>query len=65
MLAERDSGNEPEITIAEIHAATSAHKEGIQLQELRKQTKDDHAYQQLHHYILNGFPEHCKQLPQD
>ncbi len=65
MLAERDSNNNLETTIAEIRAISSGQQESTWLQDLRKHAQQDHEYQQLHHYISNGFPEHRTQLPDE
>ena len=35
----------------------------MRLQYLRQITEQDHEYQQLLHYIRNGFPDHRSQLP--
>ena len=63
MLAERDTSNNPEITIAEIRAL--GQKENIRLQGVHKHAELDHEYEQLRHYIHNGFPEHRAQLPDE
>ena len=37
----------------------------LRLQDLRKHTEEDHTYQQLLHYIRDGFPDHRSQLPDE
>ncbi len=65
MLAERDFNDNPAPTIAEIRVISSEQQESVRLQDLRKLAGQDHEYQQLHHYVLNGFPEHRNQLPDE
>ena len=65
MLAERDIDNNPVYTPTEVRAIMSEHQENIQLQDLRKQAEEDSEYQQLRQYILNGFPDHRSQLPDE
>ena len=60
---ERDPGNEPEVTIADIRAM-SCSQESLQLHELHRHAEEDCCLQQLRHYILAGFPEHSSQLPE-
>ena len=60
---ERDPGNEPEVTIADIRAM-SCSQESLRLHELRRHAEEDCCLQQLRHYILAGFPEHRSQLPE-
>ena len=61
--AERDLGNEPEVTIADIRAM-SCSQESLRLHELRRHAEEDCCLQQLRHYVLAGFPEHRSQLPE-
>ena len=61
--AERDPGNEPEVTIADIRAM-SCSQESLRLHELRRHAEEDCCLQQLRHYVLAGFPEHRSQLPE-
>ena len=58
MLIECDDTSSPETTIAEIRAIISKQQESVRLQDLRKHGE----YQQLTHYIRNGFPEHWNQM---
>ena len=64
MLAEQDS-DEVETSIAAIRAVVSSPHESLRLQDLRKHTEEDHTYQQLLHYIRDGFPDHRSQLPDE
>ena len=41
------------------------HQENVRLQDLCKQAEEDSEYQQLRQYILNGFPDHRSQLPDE
>ena len=65
MLVECDDSSSPETTIAEIRAIISEQQESVRLQDLRKHGEQDPEYQQLMHYIRNGFPEHRKQMPDE
>ena len=65
ILGEHDMDNNPENTLLEIRAMANDHQENVRLQELRERAKEDHVYQQLRHYILNGFPGHRSQLPHE
>ena len=65
MLAERDSNNNPERSLAEIRAISSDSNENLRIQVLRKHAQTDIEYKQLQHFIHNGFPEHRKQLPDE
>ena len=65
MLAEHDSNNEVEVSAAEIRAVVSSPHESLRLQDLRKHTQEDHMYQQLLHYVREGFPDHRSQLPDE
>jgi hypothetical protein len=51
MLAEQDSSNEVEPSIAEIRAVVSSHHVSLR-------AWDDRTYQQLLRYIHVGFPDH-------
>lgn len=64
-LAEFDTGNNPEMSIAELRAIANNSQENIQLQDLRRCAEHDHEYQKLKSVILDGFPDHCKQLPEE
>ena len=64
MLAEQDSNNEVEASITEIRAVVSSPHESLRLQDLRKHAEEDRTYQQLLHYIREGFPDHRSQLPE-
>ena len=65
MLAEYDTNNNPASTIAEIRAVANHGQESVRIQELQKQAKVDHTYQQLQSFILKGFPEQRSQLPEE
>ena len=65
MLAEQDTNNNPEVSIAEIRAVATNGQESIQIQELRKQAKNDQEYQQLQTFIHDGIPAYHKQLPEE
>ena len=65
MLVECDDSSSPETTIAEIRAIISEQQESVRLQDLRKHGEQDPEYQQLMHYIRNGFPEHRNQMPDE
>ena len=65
MLAEQDSSNEIAPSVAEIRAVVSSPHESLRLQDLRKHAQEDHTYQQLLHYVYEGFPDHRSQLPDE
>lgn len=46
-LAEFDTGNNPEMSIAELRAIANNSQENIQLQDLRRCAEHDHEYQKL------------------
>ena len=64
MLAEQDGFDDPEMSIAEIRAVINDNTESIRLQDLRRHAESDQEYDQLRHYIINGFPDHRNQLPE-
>ena len=64
LMAESDPHNNPELSIAEIRAACTNHPNSIRLQDLRKHADADQEYQQIQHYVRNGFPHHRHQLPE-
>ena len=63
-MAESDPHNNPELSIAEIRAACANHPNSIRLQDLHKHADADQEYQQIQHYVRNGFPHHRHQLPE-
>ena len=63
MLAERDQDDTLAPTVAEIRAVCTGHQESLRLQDLRKHAEEDREYQQLKHYVQDGFPDHRGQLP--
>ena len=65
LLAEYDSDNNSELTLAEIRAVASEHQESTRIQDLRQCAEKDQVYQQLQHYVLHGFPDHRHQLPDE
>ena len=62
MLAEYDTHNDPEISIAEIRAITITDHDNTRIQDLRYHAAQDPEYQQLQKVILQGFPDHRSQL---
>ena len=65
MLAEREIDNNPAYTLMEVRAIMNEHQENLWLQGVRKEAEGDSKYQQLQQYILNGFPDHQSQLPDE
>ena len=63
VLAELDTFSQPEMSITEIRAVTSGSSSSPHLDTMCKAAKEDEMYQQLQHFILNGFPDHRSQLP--
>ena len=62
--AERDADNELEVTAAEIRAFSSG-QGSVRLEELHQHAELDGCYQPLRHYIMDGFPDHHAQLPDE
>ena len=62
-LAELDMFCEQEMSLTEIRALANEVSQTPHLDDLRKAAQEDDEYQQLHHFILNGFPDHRSQLP--
>ena len=63
-LAEYDIQNNPAISATEIRAITTSEPPtSACLEELQQQAAQDPEYQQLLSVILNGFPDHRQQLP--
>ena len=65
-LAEYDSQQNPEASMADIRAisASSEPLVNTRLQDLQEKAANDPEYQQLRGIILNGFPDHRQQLPE-
>ena len=62
LLAELDVDNNPDMSLAEVRSITN---ESLRLQQLREHSEQDPEYQQLKKFILNGFPSHRSQLPEN
>ena len=63
-LAEQDLDNHQAATAVEIRAIAGGDQDSPRLQGLREAAESDHEYQQLKHYIYNGFPDHRQNLPE-
>ena len=63
-FAELDIHDHLDMSIAEIWTISDQHNESLHLQEPRKHAEQDDQYQLLQNFILNGFPKHCRQLPE-
>ena len=64
-LAEFDACSNPEMSIAELRAIANDGQESVRLQDLRRHADHDQEYQKLRSLILNGFPDHRNQLPEE
>ena len=64
LMAESDPHNNPEPSISEIRAMCTGHLNSLRLENLRKHADSDQEYQQIQHYVRNGFPDHCHRLPE-
>ena len=53
------------MSIAEIRAVASKHQETVRLQVLGQYAGEDVAYQQLLHYIRDGFLEYLSQIREE
>ena len=62
LLAELDVDNNPDMSLAEVRSITN---ESLRLQQLHEHSEQDPEYQQLKNFILNGFPSHRSQLPEN
>ena len=58
LLAERDIDNLKAATTVDIRAIVGGDQDSPHLQDLRKAAENDQEYQQLKHFIHNGFPDH-------
>ena len=65
MLAERDMCNNPESSLVEIRLVVNNGQENIRIQKLREHAKNNQEYQQLQKFIIQGFPEHRHQQPEE
>ena len=63
-LAELDTNGHPDMSFAEIRTLHDDTTESLQLQDLQKYAKEDSEYQQLQHFILQGFLAYRSQLPE-
>jgi len=63
-LAEFDHQHQPELSITEIRLLHSDQNDSARLHKLSEEASKDPDYQQLHHIITHGFPDHCSQLPE-
>ena len=63
-LAELDANYQVDISIAELRALHSETSKNLHVQDLRKHAEQDMEYQQLRNIILQGFPNHRRQLPE-
>ena len=52
------------MSLTEIRAISDQHHESLRLQELCKNAEQDEQYQLLQNFIINGFPRHRRQLPE-
>ena len=59
LLAESSDQN---LSTAEIRSTHQRDRESIRLQDLHKQAREDHSYQQLKQCIMDGFPDHRHML---
>ena len=62
-LAEQDIDKQRAATAVDLRAITGRADDSPHLQDLRKAAEADQEYQQLKHYIHQGFPNHCQALP--
>ena len=63
-LCEYDCQHHPEPSITEIRILQCDKHDSNRLHNLRKEATKEPEYQQLHHTITPGFPDHCNQLPE-
>ena len=61
-LGELDTLDQPDISISEIRVCTATHHPNPHLEHSTNLRMSE--YQQLRYFILNGFPDHCSQLPE-
>ena len=52
------------MSFAELRTLYGDTTESLRLQDLWKHAEEDPEYQQLWHFILEGFPAHRSQLPE-
>ncbi len=65
LLAEQDLDNLQAVSTGEIRAITGKQHENPRLQDLRKAAESDQEYRKLKHYVYNGFPKNCQNLPDE
>ena len=65
MLGEIEIDNSKALPLAEIRAVRSSQTEALRMHNLKQIAGEDPVYQKVKHYILNGFPAHRQQLPDD
>ena len=63
-LCEYDCQHHPEPSITEIRILQCDKHDSNRLHNLREEATKDPEYQQLHHTITRGFPDHRNQLPE-
>ena len=64
IMAKIDAQDNPEPSIAQIRVVLTDQLSSLRLQDLHQHAQADQEYQQLQHYIINGFLEHRHQLPE-
>jgi len=57
-------GKDKPLTAAEIRGIHQGNCESVRLREVHRQATEDSAYQELKHYIMEGFPDHRRLLPE-
>jgi len=65
LLAEQYLDNHTAPTTAEVRAVVVGDHDSLRIQGLREAAVNDQEYQKLKHYIHNGFPNHCQNLPEE
>ena len=63
ILGETELDNTPAVSTAEVRAVSNTEAETLRIHNLKQIAAEDSTYQQLKHYIVNGFPTHRRQLP--
>ena len=63
-LAELDTDGHTDMSFTELITLHGDTTESLRLEDLRKHAEEDPEYQQLWHFILQGFPAHQSQVPE-
>ena len=64
-LADQDMDDDPAPALTHIRAVATPELDNLHLMELQQASTSDAEYQKLRHYIIDGFPKHRHELPDE